>query len=678
MLKRWVCFSGQWLTAPGRQMVKPTDNYPLKKNGGLDRDYWVSRLCRRYIRLDAARITHACDFVACIPRNGEKLLRVGFEFADLLGSLHQDTDSIIVAITYRSQRGRHIRLSRIETAFGPEITHLIREVNRMSTVGILNLSNPALLENEERDQSENVRKMLVALIDDVRVAVVKLAERVIALRMVKNAARSRRLRMAQETLSIFAPLANRLGIWRLKWELEDLSFRYLQAEEYQRVAKQLSSRREQREIQINRHISHLELLLKSARIKAIVEGRAKHIYSIWKKMQRKGIGFSEIYDGLAVRILVENVADCYAVLGVVHTQWAHIPSEFDDYIANSKNNGYQAIHTAVYDKQGSVLEVQIKTQDMHWESELGICAHWEYKNDASGSAKPDDSAYSQKLGWLRHLLSVEEEIDGINFESGLARVYVYTPDGHVVDLSQGSTPIDFAYRIHTDIGHRCVGAIVDGEEIALNTVLETGQRVEIITGSKIAPARDWLDVSRGYVHTARAREKIQAWIRSCSDEENTEAGQDRISDEMQRLGIHFDRSMGIEKIAVKMGYDSADSLYYAVAIGNCQILDILKYSALDSILLEQMDLLGGEARQPQQELIFVHCRNRAGLLHDITQILNDEHVTMLALNATTDSVANTANISVTSLVDDFVSLARVMTRIKSVPDVLDVQRQTPV
>ena len=659
-------------------MVKPRDDYPLKTNGELDRSYWVSRLCKRYSDLDAEHITRACDFVVRIPRNGEKLLRVGMEFADLLGDLHQDTDSIVVAIVYRAQRGRHVRLSQIDATFGPEISHLIREVNRMSTIGVLNLSNPALLEKEERDQAENVRKMLVALIDDVRVAVVKLAERIIALRMAKNAARSRRLQMAQETLSFFAPLANRLGIWRLKWELEDLSFRYLQAEEYKRVAKNLSSRREQREIQIAGHISSLEMLLKGANITALVEGRAKHIYSIWRKMQRKGIGFSEIHDGLAVRVLVENVADCYAALGVVHTRWAHIPKEFDDYIANSKSNGYQAIHTAVFDKQGNVLEVQIKTRDMHKESEIGICAHWAYKTQETGSAKSDDTAYSDKLVWLRHLLDVEDETEGLSFESGLARVYVYTPDGHVVDLSQGSTPVDFAYRIHTDIGHRCVGVLVDGKELALNSVLETGQRVEIITGSALSPARDWLDPSRGYVRTTRAREKIQAWFRSHSDRENSAAGKKLLTEEMQKLSIQFKESMDIDQISKKMAYDSADALYYAIALGNCQVLDVLKSSELDLSILEQMDLLGGKSSQQKQEVLFVHCRNRAGLLHDITQILNDEQITMLALNATTDSATNTASISVTSLIQDFVSLARVMTKLRSVPDVLNVERQTPV
>jgi len=395
-------------------------------------------------------------------------------------------------------------------------------------------------------------------------------------------------------------------------------------------------------------------------------------------MQRKGIGFSEIYDGLAVRILVENVADCYAALGVVHTHWAHIPKEFDDYIANAKNNGYQAIHTAVFDKQGNVLEVQIKTHEMHRESEIGVCAHWAYKSQEAGPNKPDDSAYSEKLGWLRHVLSVEDETEGINFGSGLARIYVYTPDGHVVDLSQGSTPVDFAYRIHTDIGHRCVGALVDGKELALNSVLGTGQRVEIKTALKAAPAREWLDESRGYVRTARAREKIQAWFRDCSDHENSCAGKKRLSEEMQRLNIQFKKSVGIEQIASKMGYASVDALYYALALGNCQILDVIKYSELSLAELEQMDLLGDGDRQTQQELLFVHCRNRAGLLHDITQVLNDENITLLALHATTDSMANTANISVTSLIQNFELLARVMSRIKSIPDVLNVERRTPV
>ncbi len=665
-------------------MVKPTDDYPLRKNGQLDRQFWVSRLCERHTGLDGPALTKACNFVAKISRNGEKLLRVGMEFGDLLGNLHQDTDSIVVAIIYRAQRGRHVKLSEVEHYFGANIARLVRQVNRMSTISTLNLTNPALLKNEERNQSENVGKLLVALTDDVRVAVLTLAERIIALRLAKNAARSRRLRMAQETLSFFAPLANRLGIWRLKWELEDLAFRYLQADEYKRVAKSLARRREHREIQITEHTSFLEQLLTSAGITAIVEGRAKHIYSIWKKMQRKGVEFSEIYDGLAVRVLVETVADCYAVLGVVHTNWSHIPKEFDDYIANAKSNGYQAIHTAVYDTEGSVLEVQIKTTEMHRESELGVCAHWLYKSQEPKTLQLEESIHSEKLDWLRQVLSGGSENENISIASELTsglkehRVYVYTPDGHVVDLAQDSTPVDFAYRIHTDIGHRCIGARVDGKEVALNSALLTGQRVEIIVASELEPNREWLEISSGFVTTTRARAKIQAWFRGRSASENIAAGEKLFMQGLERLNLRFNDSTGIAEIASKMGFKSIDAFYHAISLGSCQVLDILKNSGVEKLLQRQMDLLDVKEENLQQELLFVHCRNRPGLLQDITQILNDEHITMLSLNATTDSAKNTASISVTSLIHDFVLLAKVIAKIRSVPDVIDIERRTPV
>ncbi|MBV1904870.1 MAG: HD domain-containing protein [Pseudomonadales bacterium] len=661
-------------------MIKLRDDYPLLNNGTVDYVSWVDRLCKKHVPLDPEPIEKACEFLCRIPRNGEKLISVGLEFADLLGDLHQDTDSVVVAILYRAQRGRHVKLADIEAAFGSSIVHLIREVNRMSTVSVLNLSNAPLLVSEERDQSENVRKMLVSLIDDVRVAIVKLAERIIALRLAKNAANSRRIRTASEALSIFAPLANRLGIWRLKWELEDLSFRYLQSEDYKHIAMQLSSRREQRESKIAEHAANLEHMLSASGIEAFVEGRAKNIYSIWEKMQRKGVSFSEIYDALAVRILVKEIKDCYAVLGVVHTKWRHIPKEFDDYIANPKGNGYQAIHTAVYDRSGNVLEVQIKTENMHRESDLGICAHWAYKDH--NQLSDEDPVYAEKLAWLKQVLSRQEQLGDVALNAELSyileqkRVYVYTPDGHVLDLGQGATPVDFAYRIHTDIGHNCASVRIDGKPAALNSTLKTGQCVEIIPGNNSGPNRDWLEVSQGFVKTSRARAKIQAWYRAQNYNENVSAGRILLNEELRRLNVGFSADFNIDQIARCLNYKSRDLLYHALSVGDCQILDVIQCSGVELEQHNQLELLDFQSDEKplQHAELIIRGRDRSRLLHDITHVLSKENVTMVSLNASSDPLSITASISVTILIRDLVSLARVLDRIKSVPDVLSIVR----
>jgi GTP pyrophosphokinase len=424
------------------------------------------------------------------------------------------------------------------------------------------------------DQSDTVRKMLVALVDDVRVALIKLAERTCAIRAVKNSPETR-YRVAREVADIYAPLAHRLGIGHIKWELEDLSFRYLQPDSYKKIAKLLDEKRLDRQGYIEQVIAELRQQLESAGIHAEFSGRAKHIYSIWRKMQRKGIGFSQVYDIRAVRVLVPEVKDCYAALGIVHGLWRNVPNEFDDYIANPKDNGYRSLHTAVIGPNGKVLEVQIRSFDMHEEAEFGVCAHWRYKG-ADKSHKTVNS-YEEKIAWLRQVLEWHEETGALSevteqFSRAQDRVYVFTPDGHVVNLEHGSTPLDFAYHIHTEVGHRCRGAKVNGRIVPLTYVLQTGEQVEILTSKDNAPRRDWLQANLGYLKGARARAKVQTWFRQQAREDNIAAGRNLLEKEFKRLAL---TSLDYKAVAERVRSATVEDMYAAVGVGSLSASQVL-------------------------------------------------------------------------------------------------------
>ncbi|MBE9516232.1 MAG: bifunctional (p)ppGpp synthetase/guanosine-3',5'-bis(diphosphate) 3'-pyrophosphohydrolase, partial [Proteobacteria bacterium] len=370
-----------------------------------------------------------------------------------------------------------------------------------------------------------------------------------------------------ETMELFAPLANRLGIWQMKWELEDLSFRYLQPTPYHQIASMLAERRIDREKYIKQFVDRLDAEMNKLGIKASVRGRPKHIYGIWKKMQRKHKDFDQIYDVRAVRILVDDVRDCYAALGVVHSLWQYIPGEFDDYIATPKENNYRSIHTAVIGDEGKTVEVQIRSREMHKQSEYGVAAHWRYKEGSHS-----DQGYDDKIAWLRQLLEWKDELAGAGefvdqFKSEVFsdRVYVFTPTGNIIDLPQGATPLDFAYRIHTEVGNRCRGARVDGHIVQLTYHLKTGEQVEVLSVKKGGPSRDWLNPHLGYLQTSRARSKVQAWFRHQDYEKNVDSGRTSLERELRRLSI-----VGIshEQLAHKMNFDKADELYAAIGRGD--------------------------------------------------------------------------------------------------------------
>ncbi|MDR0480041.1 MAG: bifunctional (p)ppGpp synthetase/guanosine-3',5'-bis(diphosphate) 3'-pyrophosphohydrolase, partial [Burkholderiaceae bacterium] len=421
--------------------------------------------------------------------------------------------------------------------------------------------------SEAKAQAEVLRKMLLAMADDVRVVILRLASRTQTLRWLTDKDSPMRRRMAGESLEIYAPLANRLGVWQMKWEIEDLSFRFLEPATYKRIAGQLDEKRGERERFITAATSRLQEEAQKSGLTAEVYGRPKHIYSIWNKMRAKHLDFEQIYDVRALRVIVPEVRDCYTVLGIVHALWQPIHGEFDDYISHPKGNSYRSLHTAVMAEDGRALEVQIRTAEMHRHAELGIAAHWRYK-EAGGPARAE-SAYDEKIAWLRQLISWRDEITDSDAWVRHSRraalddtIYVLTPQGRVIDLPQGATPIDFAYRLHTDIGHRCRGARIDGHLVPLDTPLVNGQRVEITTVKTGGPSRDWL--APGYLHSARARQKVKAWFAAQQEEEMLAQGRAFITKELQRCG---QTQANLDELARKLGYKNPDQMFLAAARG---------------------------------------------------------------------------------------------------------------
>ncbi|MCL5043277.1 MAG: GTP diphosphokinase [Gammaproteobacteria bacterium] len=565
-------------------MVQVRADHPVRHDGSVDIEAWLERIQSRVPLTSPAVLREACEWARELEQaaiaaeniwsdNASSFL-TGLEMAEILADLKLDQDSLVAAVIYRAVRERKTDLPQVEHRFGHVVAGLVDGVQRMAAISVS--QNPARATAfSPQAQVENLRKMLVTMVDDVRVALIKLAERTCAIRAVKNAPQEKRYRVAREVFDIYAPLAHRLGIGHIKWELEDLSFRYLEPDQYKQIAKLLDERRLDRQDYIDNVMAQLRGALDEAGVEADISGRAKHIYSIWRKMQRKGIDFSQVYDVRAVRILVPRVPDCYTALGIVHGLWRHIPNEFDDYIANSKENGYRSLHTAVVGPEGKVLEVQIRTRFMHEEAELGVCAHWRYKGTDVDSAS---NAYEDKIAWLRQVLEWHEEMGDIG---GLAdelrvdfepdRIYLFTPDGHVLDVPKGATPLDFAYRVHTEIGHSCRGAKVNGRIVPLNYILQTGEQVEIITGKKTGPSRDWLNSNLGYINTSRARAKVQSWFKQQAREQNVQAGKLMLERELTRLALNgADYAQLIDRLHIR----SQEDLFAAVGAGDLRLAHV--------------------------------------------------------------------------------------------------------
>ncbi|WP_404368884.1 GTP diphosphokinase [Marinobacter sp.] len=560
-------------------MVKVREDYALTGDGHIDIERWVQKIQSQTTLEDVDQFRRACEKSAEIDLQafrqdrlwapGASSFRTGIEMAQVLVELHLDQASLVAAILYRAVREERVSLDEIRLEFGDEVARLIDGVQQMAAISAIHHPLKGSVLGQSEGQLDNVRKMLVTMIDDVRVALIKLAERTCAIRAVKDVAPDKRMRVAREVFDIYAPLAHRLGIGHIKWELEDLSFRYLHETAYKKIAKLLDEKRLDRERYIQRVLTTLDHELKASGITGELAGRAKHIYSIWRKMRRKGIDFSQVYDVRAVRILVPEIRDCYAALGIAHSLWRHIPNEFDDYIANPKENGYQSLHTAVVGPEGKVVEVQIRTHKMHEEAELGVCAHWLYKGMDKGNRS---TGYDAKINWLRQVLEWQEDLGDL---SGLRdqlkndftpdRVYVFTPEGHVVDLPQGATPVDFAYRVHTEVGHACRGARLNGRIVPLTWPLKTGDQVSILTSNNPAPSRDWLNPSLGYIQTSRARAKVTHWFKEQNRDRNVIDGRAILEDEFRRLSIH---ELDLNELAVKVNYRNAEDMFAAVGAGD--------------------------------------------------------------------------------------------------------------
>ena len=461
-----------------------------------------------------------------------------------------DPDTIAAALISQSIPERELDLEAILAAFGPELASLLRGLTRAGRIE--EFSAPGV-------DMEQLRKMLLAMAEDVRVVLIKLAERVIYLRALTRAEEAVQRAAGRQTLELFAPLANRLGVSDMKWELEDFSFRYTEPELYRKIAHLLDEKRNDREAYIQRVIAHLDGELRGAGIEAVIQGRPKHIYSIWRKMRGKNVPFERLYDIRAVRVIVKNIRECYTALGIVHDLWKPVEGEFDDYVANPKSNDYRSLHTAVVGPEGRTLEVQIRTEEMHQHSEHGVAAHWRYKEGTRSDRK-----FDAKIAWLRQVLAWKNELLGERSTRAFDdTIYVLTPQGRVVDLPAGSTPIDFAYHVHTDLGHRCRGAKADGQMVPLDYKLQNAQRVEIMAAKQGGPSRDWLS-QPGYLASPRAMAKVRQWFRHEDFEKDVASGRNALDKELQRLGA---TQFSHDRIAGEVGFGRLDDFLAALGRG---------------------------------------------------------------------------------------------------------------
>ena len=696
--------------------------------------------------------------------SGEPYINHCLAVASILADLRVPPEVVAAGLLHDTVEDTTVTLNDIRRDFGETIAILVDGVTKLTNLPRVSRGDQhAEINSDETSDgslsgngngntplgrkqdliSETLRKTFLAMGDDVRVVLIKLADRLHNMRTLGFMPEHKRKRIAKETLDIFAPLANRLGIWQIKWELEDLGFRYVNPEKYKEIAEQLQERRPDREAQIDTIKENLITLLANNNIKVEISGRPKHIYSIYKKMTQKGKPFDLVRDVRAVRLIVQDVPSCYAALGVIHTHWRPIPGEFDDYIAAPKDNFYQSLHTAVIYDDKRPLEVQIRTTEMHENAEYGIAAHWRYKEGAHR-----DKAYEQRINWLRNMMEwrsdvndAQEFVEGMKSDVFQDRVYVFTPRGDIIDLAAGSTPIDFAYHVHTDIGHRCRGARVNGKLVPLYQDLKTGDQVEILTAKRGGPSRDWLNSNLGLVKTQRARSKIKAWFKKQEDEQNLAQGRASLERELQRLSIN---EINFEKMARELGFKVPEEMYIAVGCGDLSVNKVIRQI---SDTHETADILevttGGETKQhtdavevvglkgllsvmarccnpmPGDQIvgyitrgrgatihrqdcpnvlhrkdkerflqvdwgkvehtfpvaITVKAYDRQGLMGDISTLLQAENVNIADVSVNISR--SLADLKLVVEIRDITQLGRVLTRIESLPNVLEAQRTRP-
>jgi GTP pyrophosphokinase len=691
------------------------------------------------------RVRFALEAVGELAPNEHTLRSV--ELMAVLSQLQADDDVLLAGLLVPLLQGALVDMPQAEAKFGDAACKLAGELARISGSGIPDDWNPG--EHLDAEQAEGLRKLLLALASDVRLVLIRLALQLVRLRAMKSATPEALRRAAMETREIYAPLANRLGIWQLKWELEDLAFRFSQPEDYKRIAGWLRAKRGDREQYIEDVKRDLRRELDAMSIQGEITGRPKHIYSIWRKMQRKSLQFDQVMDVLAVRVTVGTVAECYAALGAVHSLWPYIPGEFDDYIATPKENNYRSLHTAVIGPGKLPLEVQIRTHEMHAHAELGVAAHWQYKE-----GRKAESSFQQKIVWLRQLLEptrrdgVEPDLlASLQAEIFEDRVYALSPRGEVIDLPKNATPLDFAYHVHTNLGHRCRGARVNGRMVPLNYKLANGDTVEIIPAKQPHPSRDWIVPQLGYLASQRNRAKVRAWFRKQDEVQNRDQGRQMLERELDRLGV---RVPSMPELLTDLGLPSLESLHQGLGEGDLSLAQVagaihrrmhereppkarVPTKAATEVKSPGMvvdgvgDLMSSIARccrpvppeeilgyitlgrgvsihrascanlvrlrdaNPQRVLavdwgrttiertfpvaILIDAFDRRGLVRDISGVLADEHISIEAMNTTTNASENTALVDVTVKVHGLDELSRLLSRFGSLPNVIRARRK---
>ena len=516
-------------------------------NGTLNIESWLQQVAGSIQVADIDFLRHACALAQLMH---EEYFCQGLSMADILVDLGLDSETLAAAIVYGSFQYSDLDLADISQQLGEKVAKLVKGTMQMSILRSLQKKNTT-------EQMDKIRHMILAMVDDIRVVIIKLSEAVTILQGAATLDPESRRLIAQETMDIYAPLANRLGIGQLKWQLEDLAFRYLQPDEYKHLSKALNERREDRERYVQQVLAEIRTLLeKDGIIGAEVSGRAKHIYSIYRKMISKKVDFNEVYDVIALRILVPTIGDCYAALSSVQTWLPPVAKEFNDYIAAPKANGYASIHTAVVGPRDRHIEIQIRTYDMHKAAEFGVAAHWRYKEG--------------KIKWLRQVMDWQKELNTPLLDN---RVYVFTPNGQIKDFTKGSTPLDFAYAIHTEIGHRCRGSKVNGRIVPLTYSLCMGDRVEILTTKTGHPSRDWLNPQLGYLHSSNARAKVHHWFRLQDYSKNLAQGQDILERELRRLNL---KQVAHNHLATMLHYKTSDDFYAALGRGDLRIAHVIR------------------------------------------------------------------------------------------------------
>lgn len=719
----------------------------------------------RYTPADQELLQRAYRFAAKAHKgqkrvSGEPYINHCLAVAIILAELHVPPVVVAAGLLHDTVEDTNVTLDDLRQEFGEEVAKLVDGVTKLSqlprvsrmggTTGKKSHANGSEPGAEDRSRgadlaSETLRKTFLAMGEDVRVVLIKLADRLHNMRTLGYLPDEKRRRIARQTLDIFAPLANRLGIWQLKWELEDLAFRHSEPETYKQIAASLADRRSEREKQLDDITTQLKELLAQEGIKAEVSGRPKHIFSIFTKMRRKGIPFENVMDLRAVRIIVDDLSNCYQVLGLIHTHWRPVPGEFDDYIAAPKDNFYRSLHTAVIFDDGRPLEVQIRTKEMHENAEYGIAAHWRYKE-----GKPHDKDYERRVIWLRQLMDWMQDVDDagqfvdtMKTDVFSDRVYAFTPRGDIIDMPAGSTAIDFAYHVHTDVGHRCRGAKVNGKLVALDYTLKTGDQVEILTTKRGGPSRDWLNPNLRLLNTERARAKVRQWFKRQDQEQNIANGRTHFDRELRRLGII---DPDVDTMAHEVGLKNAAELYEALGNGDIsmgRLVAKLHLEREDKPLEQLADgkrplpKVGGDAISvkglrgllthfakcckpvPGDEIVgyitrgrgaTIHrsdCPNmlrvkdrerlvqvswgepkttypvavrilaydRDGLMRDVSTVIADEGISMSQVKVDVDR--NEATFDLILNVDNIGQLSRVLTRVESLPNVLEARRVRP-